>query len=97
MSSKKCFGLVVILSLFAFSGVSQAQSLFEPGNSSAHQVTNNEAPVVQSSAVSVVRPDFGLMGMALLWAQASWLPASPMQMPSLALFMTRGDRRWGLR
>jgi hypothetical protein len=86
------------VSLMCAAGPVAAQGVLEPGVSSALPSIDTEAPVVQSSTqTSIARPDFRMVGLAMLWSQLAWMPASPMHMPSSLAMVLPGDRRWRLR
>ena len=95
----------LLLAVLMIAGVSAlaapcafAQSSLDPGNYSSHQITSSEAPAVQSAPLTTIsRSNFSFMGLAMLWTQVAWLPASPLQMPSSFAMLAPGDRRWGIR
>jgi hypothetical protein len=79
-------------------GTAVAQSGLDPGAYSSHQYVDAESPAVQTAPLTTIsRLDFRLMGLAMLWSQLAWAPASPMRMPSMLALVAPGDRRWGLR
>jgi hypothetical protein len=81
-----------------FVGAANAQSTLDPTNTSSHQYVDAESPAVQTAPLTTIsRLDFRLMGLAMLWSQLAWAPASPMRMPSMLALVAPGDRRWGLR
>lgn len=88
---------VATLTVCWVSGAS-AQQVLNPGSSSSHQYIDAESPTVQSDpVVFAFRPSLGFMGLTMFWSQSTWVPASPMRMPSMLAVSATGDRRWGVR
>lgn len=88
--------MMCLLATCAFAPVASAQLELTPSSGSAHQVITQDLPSTVPTA-QVARPDFRMMGLALLWVNTPWMSSLPMALPETRMPISSADRRWRFR
>jgi hypothetical protein len=87
--------MMCLMATCAFAPAAFAQMDLTSSGSARQVITQDLPSTVQTAQVA--RPDFRMMGLALLWVNTPWMSSMPMALPETLMPISSADRRWRFR